>query len=415
LKRIAALLVCLFLIVAVTGKSTDAENTQDTELSLHAKAAVLMDGDSGRVLYGNSSAQEPLPMASTTKIMTCIIVLEQGDVDAFASVSKKAQSMPKVHLSVQEGETYRVGDLLYSLMLESHNDSAVVLAEHVGGSVEGFAARMNQKAQEIGCVNTQFVTPNGLDADGHYTTAEDLARIMRYCILQSEKREEFLDITRTPYYSFTNYENGEVGSRSFTVSNKNAFLSMMEGALSGKTGFTSKAGYCYVGALEQNGKCLIVALLACGWPGNKGWKWEDTTKLMRYGLENFEKKEYPEIPALPQIAVENGKNQNATASSGEQIRMLARRRAKLSVVANRPKDFPEAALLRKTDQLTVRIMLPETLAAPVKKGTVVGMVSYYLNGELWQSIPVEAVHSVEKVDLMWIFRKIWGAYFFTKE
>ena len=180
-----------------------------------------------------------------------------------------------------------IRDRLYSLMLESHNDSAAIIAEHVGNCLAGggkrsadnseeeskeailrFAGLMNAKAEEIGCADTFFVTPNGLDAiltyqddsgnevqRQHSTTASDLARIMSYCIMDSPKKEEFLTITRTPAYSFSDYKLGEdgqwaAGGRQFSCSNHDAFLNMMEGALSGKTGFTGKAGYCYVGALS---------------------------------------------------------------------------------------------------------------------------------------------------------------------
>ena len=131
---------------------------------LFARAAALIDGDSGRLLYGKN-ADAILPMASTTKLMTCILALEHGNPDDVVTVSEYAASMPDVQLNIRAGETYRLEDLLYSLMLESHNDSAVAVAEHVGGSVEGFAKMMNQKARDIGCgVQTFFITPNGLDA-----------------------------------------------------------------------------------------------------------------------------------------------------------------------------------------------------------------------------------------------------------
>ncbi|MBR6477417.1 MAG: D-alanyl-D-alanine carboxypeptidase, partial [Lachnospiraceae bacterium] len=268
------------------------------ELQLYSASAVLMDGESGRVLYGKDETC-PLPNASTTKIMTCILVLEECGMDEMVSVSEYAASMPKVKLGMQRGETYCARDLLYSLMLESHNDSAAALAEHVGGklltnqtgmseregsilAIKAFAALMNDKARRIGCEDTYFITPNGLDAeetitqeDGstrvleHHVTAKDLARILAYCIQSSPKRQEFLEITQKRSHSFTG--NG----RSFVLNNHNSFLDMMDGALTGKTGFTGKAGYCYVGALRRDGKLLIVALLACGWPNNKGLKWKD--------------------------------------------------------------------------------------------------------------------------------------------
>ena len=257
----------------------------EDSLRLYAQAAVLMDANSGRVLYGKNE-KDVLPMASTTKIMTLIVALEHSDKEDIVEVSSYAASMPDVQLNIREGEKYKLKDLYFSLMLESHNDTAVAIAEHVGGSVEGFADLMNKKALEIGCENTYYITPNGLDASKgdkiHSTTATDLARVMSYCIVDSDKKEEFLEITRTASYSFRDVD----GSRSFTCTNHNAFLNMMSGALSGKTGYTSKAGYCYVGALKQDERTFVVALLACGWPNHKTYKWTDTKCLMEYGLEH---------------------------------------------------------------------------------------------------------------------------------
>ena len=185
---------------------------------LYAQSAVLMDAASGRVLF-EKEGETVRPMASTTKIMTCILTLENGNLDDEVEVSDYAASMPDVQLHIRKGEHYRLKDLLCSLMLESHNDSAVAIAEHIGGSVEGFAQMMNDKAREIGCTDTYFITPNGLDAqedimteDGgvktvmHSTTARDLALIMSYCIKQSPQKESFLEITRTPSHSFSNIE-----------------------------------------------------------------------------------------------------------------------------------------------------------------------------------------------------------------
>ena len=280
--------------------------------SLYALSAVLMDGDSGRVLF-EKNGEEQRPMASTTKIMTCILVLESGKQEETAQTSAYAASMPEVHMGAGEGEGYKVRDLLYGLMLESYNDAAVILAEHIGGSTQAFAEMMNEKAREIGCENTWFITPNGLDAQEetqegvkiHSTTAEDLARILRYCIQDSPAKEEFLEITRTSSYTFTD----TAGTKTISCTNHNAFLGMMEGALTGKTGFTADAGYCYVGALQRDGKTLIVALLGCGWPNNKNYKWSDTRKLMEYGLENYSWQSFAqaESPQIPQyLPVENG-------------------------------------------------------------------------------------------------------------
>jgi len=175
-----------------TQESSDTDVPEELK-NLHAQSAVLMDADSGRIIFGKNET-EIRPMASTTKIMTCILALEEADPEQICVVSQAASAQPKVRLGAPKGTEFRLNDLLYSLMLESHNDSAVMIAEAIAGSAEAFARRMNDKAREIGCKDTYFITPNGLDRvqtlpDGtqkaHATTAEDLARIMRYCITQS--------------------------------------------------------------------------------------------------------------------------------------------------------------------------------------------------------------------------------------
>ena len=150
-------------VFANNGKTATEEVEEIRDNSLYAKSAVLMDAESGRVLYGKNEAEQ-MAMASTTKIMTLLIALEQGDLEQIITVSDYAQSMPDVQLNMKAGEQYVLKDLLYSLMLESHNDSAVAIAEGVAGSIEQFAGRMNKKAKEIGCKNTCFITPNGLDS-----------------------------------------------------------------------------------------------------------------------------------------------------------------------------------------------------------------------------------------------------------
>ena len=189
-----------------TNDNAAMKDSNIKELSqLYSLSAVLMDADTGRVLF-DKDGYTVRANASTTKIMTCILAIESGKLDELVTVSKYAASMPDVQLNIKEGEKYLLRDLLYSLMLESHNDVAVAIAEHIAGDVKSFAILMNDKAKKLGCENTYFITPNGLDASEetpegmkiHGTTAADLARIMAYCI----KNEEFLKITRTASYTF---------------------------------------------------------------------------------------------------------------------------------------------------------------------------------------------------------------------
>lgn len=397
LAALLSILLFLHLIVIVLPVEAGAASGDDS-LALYAQSAVLMDADTGRILYAKN-AEEQRPMASTTKIMTLILALENANPDDIVMISDYAASMPDVQLHLRAGEHYRLGDLLYSMMLESHNDSAVAIAEHVGGTVPGFAALMNAKTRDIGCYATYFITPNGLDAEDdtgvHSTTAADLARILRYCIMQSPKKEEFLKITRTNAYSFSDLE----GIRTFTVGNKNAFLHMMEGALTGKTGFTGNAGYCYVGALRQEERTFIVALLACGWPNNRSYKWSDTRKLMNYGLEHFTYRNVWQEPKLPKLPVKNG-----IPDSGN-LEEEARIRLRLS------SEEPDLKLLLSEDeQVQVETHISQEVTAPVEPGTLLGSVRYLLDGQVVKVYTVEAAEDVEAVTLGWCLEGLWQKY-----
>ena len=397
LAALLSILLFLHLIVIVLPVEAGAASGDDS-LALYAQSAVLMDADTGRILYAKN-AEEQRPMASTTKIMTLILALENANPDDIVMISDYAASMPDVQLHLRAGEHYRLGDLLYSMMLESHNDSAVAIAEHVGGTVPGFAALMNAKARDIGCYATYFITPNGLDAEDdtgvHSTTAAELARILRYCIMQSPKKEEFLKITRTNAYSFSDLE----GIRTFTVGNKNAFLHMMEGALTGKTGFTGNAGYCYVGALRQEERTFIVALLACGWPNNRSYKWSDTRKLMSYGLENYMYRKIWQEPKLPELPVKNGIPDSGNLD--EEARIWLR-------LSSEEPDLK--LLLSEDEQVQVETHISQEVTAPVEPGTLLGSVRYLLDGQVVKVYTVEAAEEVEAVTLGWCLEKLWRKY-----
>lgn len=365
---------------------TVPDGTSDTEtkvgFTLNARSAVLLDAGNNRVLY-EKDGYKTMAMASTTKIMTCIVALENGNLEDEVEFSKYAASMPDVQLNAKKGEKFYLRDLLYSLMLESHNDTAVAIAEHVGGSVEGFAELMNDKAKELGCTSTNFVTPNGLDATEHYTTAYDLARIASYAI----KNKEFVKITNTPSWTFNELTSG----RSFAVTNKDKFLYLMEGAMGVKTGFTNNAGYCFVGALHRNGKTFISVVLGSGWPPNKTYKWKDTTNLMEYGLKNFEyqditdsKKTFDNIPVL------NGQNTSLSIKAAEE----------------------ELTLLLKADDLVqVDYAIPAYLEAPIQMGETIGTANYYVNDILYKEVPIIAMNTVKVVDFNFCVDRIKNLFF----
>lgn len=429
-------LLFLFLTLLLLANGFPSLAGKEAELSLYATSAVLLDGESGRVLYGKAE-NEPMPNASTTKVLTCILALENCELGETVTISDYAASMPKVKLGAMRGESYGVKQLLYSLMLESHNDSAVALAEHVGKrsvpalaqkeekefskeesmqAVKAFADLMNQKAREIGCKDAYFITPNGLDAeeivcfeDGsngvltHHVTATDLAKILAYAILKSPEKEEFLEITREPDYSFT------ANKRAFSFLNHNGFLSMMQGAISGKTGFTGKAGYCYVGALESEGRVFVVALLACGWPNNRTYKWKDTKTLMNYGLENFRRldlrddKILVQENILPEIRVLGGRGTEIDQLVSAKLRIQERTEA-------REGQTTSGVLLREGEELRTEILLPKELTAPVREGQILGEIRYVVGEELLQTECVIAAESVEKIDFAWCLKQVTRLY-----
>lgn len=396
-KVFAVVLSAVILVSGTAGAREEETTTLNEPSSLYARSAVLMDADSGRVLFGKNPEEE-LPMASTTKIMTCILALENGRLDDQVTVSKDAASQPAVHLGMQEGQTFLLEDLLYSLMLESHNDSAVAIAEHIGGSTEGFADMMNEKAKELGCSGTYFITPNGLDArdetDVHHTTATDLARIMKYCIAESEESSVFLKITGTETHTFADCN----GKRQYSCTNHNAFLHMMEGAFTGKTGFTGDAGYCYVGALRQDNRTFIVALLACGWPNNKSYKWSDTRKLMIYGLDYYHYREIIPKEETISIPVEEGVAEGFPGIG-------------TAVTDAVTTAEPFSLLLRDDEEISVRYILPDVVEAPVRKGEQIGMVRYMLNGLTVKEYPVLAGKEVQIRSLSVCFTYIQKIFF----
>lgn len=364
-------------IRAQEGQTENQEQNLESEpkIKINAQAALLMDAENNRVLFEVNGFKE-LPMASTTKIMTCIIALEQGKMDDVVTVSSYAAGMPDVQLNIREGEQYYLKDLLYSLMLESHNDTAVAIAEHLGGSVEGFATMMNDKARELNCNNTNFVTPSGLDAEGHYTTARDLAVIASYAI----RNKDFIAITNTPSHQFKELKTG----RSFSVTNKNKFLYMMDGAIGVKTGFTGKAGYCFVGAVKRSDRTLVSVVLGCGWPPNKNLKWTETRKIMTYGIDNFDKKQIFEEKKFNPLYVEDGQKELVGLEIKGDLNML----------------------IGKDEKVKIEYTIPEYLTAPVLKGQQIGSAKYYIDGKLYTEIPIYTTDESRKIDFPFCLNKI---------
>ena len=266
-------------------------------------------------------------------------------------------------------------------MLESYNDCAVAIAEHISGSVETFCENMTSKARDLGAHDTSFQTPNGLDAKEHYTTARDLAVVSAYAI----KNPDFLEIINQRSYSMTDVS----GNRSFCLHNKDLFLDMYDGAIGIKTGFTNGAGYCFVGAVKQEKKTFVSVVLGSGWPPNKGWKWKDTCKLMDYGMEHFSRRKIiDQSISLGNILVEQGKQEMVPIELKDECELL----------------------LGEYENVTWKLKIKKKQTAPIKRGEVLGFVIIKVNGKEYQKLKIVSKKEVKEItyeDVIFRIIKKW--------
>lgn len=252
---------------------TSSQNV-DNSLEIASKIAVAYDRASGRVIWGKDENKRTA-MASTTKIMTAIVTLENCKLDEIVKVSSKAAWTGGSELGLKTDDEISVNDLLYGLMLRSGNDAAVAIAEHVGGSVEGFANLMNNKAKELGLVDTHFVTPHGLDDPEHYTTAKELAIIADYAM----KNNKFKQIVGTKQCVI------HINKNQKEIANTNELLGVLNGVNGVKTGFTNNAGRCLVTSINRNGWEIIVVVLRAD---TKKIRTKDSVKIIEYIYKNYE-------------------------------------------------------------------------------------------------------------------------------
>jgi serine-type D-Ala-D-Ala carboxypeptidase (penicillin-binding protein 5/6) len=267
-------MLVLVLAAAIIIPITPAENALSTPPAVHvsAQGAALIDVSSGRILYSHNG-DKPMRVASLTKVMTAIVAIEEGKLSDMAKVSKHAFGKEGSSIYLKLGEEMSIHHLLYGLMLRSGNDAATTIAEHVGGSEEGFVYLMNEKANMLGMNRTSFRNPHGLDAEGHLSTANDMARLTAYAL----KNPVFQDIVKTQLKRVPNPNE----AWDYTWRNKNKMLSLFEGSDGVKTGFTKSAGRCLISSATRNGRQLAVVTL------NAPSDWADHAKLLNYGFENY--------------------------------------------------------------------------------------------------------------------------------
>lgn len=353
---------------------TLAEKTNELEKNLSSEAVLLMEASTGKVVYEKNGYEKKYP-ASTTKIMTAILAIEHCNLNETATASEFAiNSVPSGYstANIQIGETLSVKDLLYALMLQSANESAVILAEHVSGSQEAFANLMNEKAKELGCKNTHFINPNGIHDENHYTTAYDLALITQYAM----KNQTFRDIVKTT--SFTLPATTSYPSESRTYANTNNLIIYdarnrpdnyyYKYATGVKTGYTSAAKNCLVASAEKNGIEYISVVLGASITyestGSVSHRYVDTISLFDYAFDNFSFRKLKSANNLIKtIKIENGKKDENSLDL---------------LIASDVNSL--VSLDNKSNQIDPEITLKEGLSAPIAKGDIVGTISYKVEG-----------------------------------
>ncbi|AJY77212.1 D-alanyl-D-alanine carboxypeptidase family protein [Paenibacillus beijingensis] len=272
-KPLAVLLLAGMTIYSAVQGSANAEPAQSAgTITTHAKAAALIDVESGRILYEDHGTEE-MRIASLTKIMTAIVAIEEGKLQDVVKVGKRAVGKEGSSIYLQLGEEMTLHNMLYGLMLRSGNDAATAVAEHVGGSEEGFVRLMNEKAEWLGLANTRFMNPHGLDQDGHYSSAVDLAKLTAYALHNSV----FSEIVATRVKTAPNPHD----AWDYKWTNKNKMLSFYDGADGVKTGYTKTALRCLVSSATRGGQRLAAVTL------NDGDDWADHQKLLDYGYHHY--------------------------------------------------------------------------------------------------------------------------------
>ena len=346
------------------------------EPKVNAISAVIVDGDTGRILWGKNE-NKPMAMASTTKIMTALVALENSDIKKETTVSKNATlaSPVKMHLSV--GEKMTIEQLLYAMMLQSYNDSAVAVAEAVGGSVEKFCTMMNEKAKEIGCSDTVFETPNGLDKGNHHSTAEDMSKIGVYAL----KNQNLMKIMNTRDYTFKSSKT------TYSFVNKDRLLSEYEGAIGMKTGFTGKAGHCFVGAANRGDVTLVSVVLASGWgTAGKSRKWIDTKALLNYGFNNYKKYSIINGSEKMNISIDKAEKEIAELKYKDSVDLLLSENEKAN--------------------LKIENELPQNITAPINYGDSVGIGKIYTGNTLLKTVKIISAENIEKIGVEYNIKKL---------
>lgn len=346
---------------------------REGNFSVSARSAVLYQPETSTFLY-SKKADEQLPMASTTKIMTALIALESCDMGELVEIDDSAIGTEGSSAYLKRGDILTMEELVYALLLQSANDAAVAIACHIGGDVEGFATLMNEKACELGLTDTHFENPHGLDGEEHYTTARELALIASAAL----KNEDFKGIVSTYKKSFYTEE------RSRTYVNHNKLLRLYDGCIGVKTGFTKKSGRCLVGAAERDGLTFITVTLDA--PND----WRDHSLMLDYGYERMERVVFANaLDHIYRLPVIDGNAEHLTVLNSEGAELIRE---------------------RSGGEIAEHIKLVRYAVAPVKRGDVLGEIIYTIDGEEAARVPLVAAEAVDKREKDGFIRKILSIF-----
>jgi len=345
-----------------------------------AAAGVLMTGD-GRILWARDAGRERA-MASTTKIMTAIVALENGSLDEQVVITRGAARIGEAAARLREGASYPLGTLLEAMLVKSGNDASVAVAEHVGGSVEGFVAMMNDKASQLGLEHTSFANPHGLDAEGHHTSAADLATLARYAM----KNEEFRRMVALEQIVI----DGEDGPQE--LENSNLLIGTLEGATGVKTGWTSRAGYSLVGSAERRGVELFAVILGTT---DEMDRFQQAGLLLEWGFVHYTEQHLAETgEVLAKVRVADYLDRSVDAVVG--------------VPANLP-------VFDLAGEVTRTVSVLESVDAPIARGDRLGTLSLVQGDRLLAQVPLIAITDVRKPTLperVWIaIVRMWRSAF----
>lgn len=370
----------------VHGEVMQASTDPSEEPITYSRAVVVYDRTSKTVLYGKNE-NDVRAMASTTKIMTATLLIENADLSQTVEVSKRAANTGGSRLGLKTGDKITLNDLLYGLMLCSGNDAAVQIAETVGGSVEGFAEMMNNKAKDLGLTNTSFVTPHGLDENGHHTTAYELAVLTDYAL----NNPTFAKVVNTKYYTVT------INGTPKDLSNTNELLGYLQGVNGVKTGFTNNALRCLVTSTLRNDFNIITVVLGAD---TRKIRTSDSIKLIEYAYQNYEQidvaslveNEYAKWRETYKIEINKGIKNDVQTKLGEQ----------------KYKIYP----VKKADKENVKIEISDInyVEAPLVQNTKLGSIDVKIGEETIYTVDILADEQVKKKDIKDYFFNMLGIY-----